>query len=173
MSGETGASDEEKVREACLRLLATRPRSRHELVQRMRGRACSELVLERVLDRLTAVGLVDDAAFADAWVRSRHAHSGKGRRALAAELRTKGIADELAKAALAQVDDKDERQRATEVVRRKLRSSAVPADATGRAVLTRRLIGMLARRGYPSEVVRSVVEAEVGAEVGADDGALT
>lgn len=166
MSGETNTSDEEQVREACLRLLATRPRSRHELVQRMRGRDCPGPVLDRVLDRLCAVGLVDDASFADAWVRSRHAHSGKGRRALAAELRSKGIDDELAKGALAQVGDEDERQRATEVVRRKLRSSVLPADAAGRATLTRRLIGMLVRRGYPSDVVRSVVEDEMAAEGG-------
>ncbi|MEO6882344.1 MAG: regulatory protein RecX [Mycobacteriaceae bacterium] len=163
MSGETSTSDEDQVREACLRLLATRPRSRHELVQRLRGRDCSELVLERVLDRLTAVGLVDDAAFANAWVRSRHAHSGKSRRALAAELRTKGIGDEQAKAALAQVDDDDEHRRATEVIARKLRSTVVPADAAGQAALTRRLVGMLARRGYPADVVRSVVEAELRA----------
>ena len=48
-----------------------------------------------MLDRLAEVGLIDDQDFAEQWVRSRHANAGKGKRALASELRTKGIDDDV------------------------------------------------------------------------------
>jgi len=70
---------EEEVREACLQLLAVRPRCRAELAQRLQRKGYQSVEIEPVLDRLTEVELIDDASFAQAWVHSRHSYSGKGR----------------------------------------------------------------------------------------------
>ncbi|WP_081511640.1 recombination regulator RecX [Nocardia donostiensis] len=148
----------EQAKDACLRLLAVRARSRSELAQRLAAKGYAEDVTERALDRLAEVGLIDDAAFAQQWVHSRHTYSGKGRQVLAQELRRKGVAPEDAAPALDAISNDDEHARATELVRRKLRS--IPADLD-RDKKIRRLVGMLARRGYPQSVAYSVVKTEL------------
>lgn len=147
----------ERAKEAGLRLLAVRARSRAELAQRLSAKGFDPDVIERSLDRLAEVGLIDDAEFARQWVRQRHSFSGKGRQALAQELRRKGVASETAAAALADVTADDEYERATELVRRKLRTMPAGLD---REKAIRRLVGMLARRGYGHSVAYSVVKAE-------------
>ena len=86
-------------------------------------------VSTQVLDRLADVGLVDDADFAEQWVRSRRVNAGKGKRALAAELRTKGVDNEVITAALADIDAGAERERAEQLVDDKLRRERL-ADGT-------------------------------------------
>ncbi len=115
-------------------------------------------VAERALDRLAAVGLIDDAAFAEQWVHSRHTYSGKGKKVLAGELRRKGVAPEVAAPALESISVDDERTRAGELVHRKLRT--LPADLD-RDKATRRLVGMLARKGYDPSTAYAVVKAAV------------
>ncbi len=119
-----------------------------------------------MLDRLTEVGLVNDADFAQQWVHSRHTYSGKGKRALALELRRKGIGQEDATEALAQIDSEDERARATELVAKKLRT--VSADDRDRAV--RRLVSMLARRGFPQGMAFEVVKEQLDRAGAETDG---
>src|SRR5437764_11668301 len=87
-------SREEQARALCLRLLTARARTRAELAGQLAKRGYPDDVSALVLDRLTDVGLIDDEDFAEQWVRSRHVNAGKGKRALASELRTKGIDDE-------------------------------------------------------------------------------
>ncbi len=118
----------------------------------------------RALDRLSEAGLIDDAAFAQQWVHSRHTYSGKGKKALAQELRRKGVAQEDSEEALSAITADDEQSRATELVRRKLRSMPRELD---REKTIRRLVGMLARRGYNSSTAYSVVKAEL-ADAGQD-----
>src|SRR5690348_8663973 len=89
----------EQARAVCLRLLTARARSRAELETQLAKRGYAEDVTAQVLDRLTTVGLIDDEDFAEQWVRSRRLHAGKGKRALAAELRTKGVDNEVISAA--------------------------------------------------------------------------
>jgi regulatory protein len=127
------------------------------LSERLAKKGYSADIAERVLDRLTEVGLVNDADFAQQWVHSRHAYSGKGKRALALELRRKGIGQDDATEALAQIDSDDERARATELVAKKLRT--VSADDRDRAV--RRLVSMLARRGFPQGMAFEVVKEQL------------
>ena len=115
-----------------------------------------------MLDRLAAVGLIDDADFADQWVRSRRAHAGKGKRALAAELRTKGVDDDVIAAALDGIDAGAERERAEQLVAQKLRRETL-AD-TDDAKVMRRLVGMLARRGYRQSLAVAVVSNALAAE---------
>ncbi|MFC9834907.1 recombination regulator RecX [Rhodococcus sp. NPDC127530] len=153
--GEGGT--ETQAKDLCLRLLTDRARSRAELFERLAKKGYSADIAERVLDRLTEVGLVNDADFAQQWVHSRHTYSGKGKRALALELRRKGIGQEDATEALAQIDSEDERARATELVAKKLRT--VSADDRDRAV--RRLVSMLARRGFPQGMAFEVVKEQL------------
>lgn len=153
-----GEPDPEDVaRQIVLRQLAMAPRSRKQLRDKLRQRGCPEDVAERVLDRMTEVGLVDDEAYAGMLVRSQQASRGLATRALARELRTKGVDDETARAALADVDPDQEREQAERLVAKKLRTMH-GLDAT---VQTRRLAGMLARKGYPADLAMQVVRAAV------------
>jgi regulatory protein len=154
------------AREICLRLLTDRARTRQELAQALARKGVPEEAASAVLDRFADVGLVDDAAFAGQWVRSRHTHRGLGRRAIAVELRRKGVADGDAKEALAEVDPESEDRRARELVDRKLRSMVVGTPEQ-RAKAAQRLVGMLARKGYGAGTAYRVVR-EALAEHGAD-----
>ncbi|MEV4125147.1 recombination regulator RecX [Nocardia sp. NPDC049707] len=148
----------EQAKEACLRLLAVRARSRAELAQRLAAKGFTPEITERALDRFTEVGLIDDVAFAEQWVHSRHTFSGKGKQALAQELRRKGVSQSDAASALDAITADDEEQRATELVRRKLRTMPTNLD---RDKIIRRLVAMLARRGYNQSTAFTVVKAEL------------
>ncbi len=145
----------------CLRLLTARARTRAELEAQLAKRGYPDDVSARVLDRLAHVGLVDDADFAEQWVRSRRLNAGKGKRALAAELRNKGVDNEVISAALAGIDAGAERQRAEQMVRDKLRRETLAGDD---AKVVRRLVGMLARRGYHQSMAFDVVSVELASE---------
>ena len=123
------ASREEQARALCLRLLTARARTRAELAGQLTKRGYPDDVSALVLDRLAAVGLVDDEDFAEQWVRSRRVNAGKGRRALASELRTKGIDDDVIAAALEDIDSDAERSRAEQLVADKLRRERLTDDA--------------------------------------------
>src|SRR2546421_3309664 len=114
----------------CLRLLTTRPRSRVELAGALRQRGISEEIGEPVLDRLGELGLVNDAALAEAAVHSGFSHRGLGRRALSPELRRRGVPDEFVREAVASVLPEDEEQLARERGRRGLRTTAVRSPRT-------------------------------------------
>jgi len=145
----------ELAREICLRQLSVRPRTRAELAGALARRGISEEVAAQVLDRYDEVGIVDDAAFARAWVSSRHAGRGLSRRALANELRQRGVDGEVASEALGELDEETEAETARALVERKLRTARGEPDA-----VFRRLVGMLARKGYPPGVaIRAVKDA--------------
>lgn len=158
----TSDKREEQAHALCLRLLTARSRTRAELAGQLAKRGYPDDVAGAVLDRLAAVGLVDDAEFADQWVRSRRARAGKGKRALAAELRTKGVDDEVIAAALDDIDAGAERERAEQLVESKLRREAL-ADADDAKVM-RRLVRMLVRRGYHQSMAVTVVGEGLAAE---------
>jgi len=154
-------SREEQARALCLRLLTARARTRAELEGQLTKRGYPDDVSTRVLDRLADVGLIDDADFAEQWVRSRRVNAGKGKRALAAELRTKGVDNEVITAALSDIDAGAERERAEQLVNDKLRRERNTEDE---AKLTRRLVGMLARRGYSQTMAFDVVKVALANE---------
>lgn len=158
-AGGTGAS----AYDAALRLLGVRARSRAELRGRLQDKDFPETEVDSVMERLERAGLLDDADFADQWVRSRHLHSGKGRTALRHELRQKGVTDTVIEQAVSQVDDDAERERAAELLRRKtarLRAEDV-SERESRDKHTRRLVAMLARRGYAPSLAFDLVKAEL------------
>ena len=115
---------ESVARKILLDQLTGQARSRSELAASWRKKDVPDDVADRLLDRFEEVGLVDDEAFARAWVQSRQPGKGLARRALAQELRRKGVDDEIAREALDEVDPDDEVEAARALVRRKLRTVA-------------------------------------------------
>ncbi|MGO9033635.1 recombination regulator RecX [Mycobacterium sp.] len=155
-------SREELARALCLRLLTARARTRAELAGQLAKRGYPDDVSARVLDRLTDVGLVDDAGFAEQWVHSRRANAGKGKRALAAELHTKGVDNDVITSVLGGINPAEEGGRAEQLVRARLRRENL-SDADD-ARVSRRLVAMLARRGFSQTMAYEVVSAELAAE---------
>lgn len=161
-TSEASQRREEQAHALCLRLLTARARTHAELAGQLAKRGFPDDVSRSVLSRLETVGLVDDEEFAGQWVRSRQDHAGKGKRALAAELRTKGIGDDVIAAALTDIDPGSERVRAEELVHRRLRREAL--EAGDDLKVTRRLVGMLARRGYSQSMAVAVVADALATE---------
>jgi regulatory protein len=147
----------------CLRLLTARARTRAELAGQLAKRGYPDDVATQVLDRLADVGLVDDAGFAEQWVHSRRVNAGKGKRALAAELRTKGVDDDVITEVLAGLKPAAERGRAEKLVRARLRREPLGNDNDA-VRASRRLVAMLARRGYDQTMAYDVVSTELAAE---------
>ena len=155
-------SREELARALCLRLLTAQARTRAELAGQLAKRGYPDDLSARVLDRLTDVGLLDDADFAEQWVHSRRANAGKGKRALAAELHTKGVDNDVITSVLGGINPAAERGRAEQLVRSRLRREKLGDDADVR--VSRRLVAMLARRGFDQTMAYDVVSAELATE---------
>jgi len=153
--GASGQVDDPEAvaRLICLRQLTAAPRTRAQLAETLRRRGVPDDAAEAVLGRFTEVGLIDDATFARAWVESRHYGRGLGRRALAAELNQRGVEREDIQEAVAKLSPETELSTARSLVERRLRATAgLPAQAR-----LRRLVGMLARKGYPAGLSYRVV----------------
>jgi regulatory protein len=146
--------------------LTGRARSRSELADKLRSRNVPDEIATRLLDRFTEVGLIDDAAFARQWVDQRQAGKGLAKRALADELRRKGVDPEVTREALDELDPDVEEEAARRLVRKKLPSMRRVDHETA----TRRLVGMLARKGYSAGLAFAVVKDELGTAVSEDDG---
>jgi regulatory protein len=151
----------------CLRALTGTAKTRKQLADLLAKKDVPEEAAAAVLDRFTEVGLIDDAAFAAAWVTSRQSGRGLARRALASELRAKGVDGEVAAAAVAEVDPQDEWDSARRLVERKM-PSMMRLD---RVTAERRLMGMLARKGYGGGLAGYVVREALDAAGAAEDAA--
>jgi regulatory protein len=140
-------------------LLTAKARTRAELASALARRGVDEAIIDEVLARFSEVGLVDDAAFAESYVHSGHTYQGLGRRALAVQLRRRGVDGETVGAAVAAVEPDAEEQMARTLVRRRLATGARGDEV----VIIRRLVGMLARRGYSEGLSYRVVREELRA----------
>ncbi|SEW08169.1 regulatory protein [Austwickia chelonae] len=152
-SSDKGLSPEENARRIALRQLTMAPRTRAQLEQSLIRRGCDEEAIRQVLDRFQEVGLIDDEAYAGMLVRSQRASRGLARRALRGELRKKGVPDELAESALAEVSEADEQDEARRIVAKRLRTM----HGLPRETQARRLAGALARKGYSGEIAYCVI----------------
>jgi regulatory protein len=155
---------EARARQICLRLLTISPRTRAQLAQAMHRGGVPDEAAEAVLNRFTDAGLIDDAAFARAWVESRHHSRGLSKRSLSAELRRHGVDNDEIRDAVDVLDPEQEVATARRLVERKLASSRNrPPEAR-----VRQAAGMLARKGYPPglafRLIREVMQEE-GAEL--------
>lgn len=158
-----------KARNICLRLLTGAPRSRASLAEALRRKEIPDDVAGSVLDRLEQVGLINDEAYAQLYVAAKHRDRGLGRSALRTELRRKGVPEEAAAEALASIDAEAESERAYALVEKRVGS----AMAAGPIAARRRLMALLARRGYGSSVAVAAVERVLAAhrEAPGPDGA--
>ncbi|GAB2513324.1 Regulatory protein RecX [Corynebacterium atrinae] len=137
------------VRKRALGLLDQRARSRHELTERLLQAEFPAEVVARVVDDLAEVGLINDEDFAFEWVRQRHARRGKSARVLDQELKEKGVDAATRGAALKQIAANDEAAMACALAEKKARSLKVaPADRAESDKALRRIVGVLARRGF-------------------------
>lgn len=151
------------VRKRALGLLDQRARSRVELAGRLAELDFDAEVVESVLDDLERVGLLDDEDFAKEWVRQRHARRGKSARVLDRELQQKGVSDALRARALAQVSLEDEEGAAREAARKKARTiKTVPVDRAEHEKALRRIVGVLARRGYSGDLAIRIAREALG-----------
>lgn len=155
------ADPESLARAIALRQLTVAPRTRAQLSDAMARRGVPDEVAESVLDRFEEVRLVDDEDFARQWVETRHAGRGLSRRALRHELRARGVADETVHAAVGEISAEAELEAARQLVRRRLPGMA--GDDPARR--TRRLAGMLARKGYGTSVAFRAIRDVTGEQV--------
>ena len=153
------------ARAIALRQLAMAPRTRAQLADVLARRGVPDAVAQALLDRFEDVDLIDDEQFSRMWVHSRHTGRGLSRRALAHELRRRGVADETVQEAVDEISPDDELAAARELVRRRL--PGMRGDDPLRR--TRRLAGMLARKGYGPGLAMRAIREELAAD-GADDG---
>jgi regulatory protein len=168
-SEPTSDDPEARARQICLRLLTAGPRTRAELAQALRRGGVPAEAAEAVLGRFTDVGLIDDAAFARAWVESRHYSRGLSRRTLSFELRRHGVNTEEIREAVDSLDPEQEVATARRLVEQKMASTrGQPPEARAR-----RTAGLLARKGYPPgltyRLIKEALEREgPGATFGLD-----
>lgn len=145
------------IRKRALLLLDQRARSRHELRERLLKLEFEPALVDEVLDSLESSSLIDDTLFASEWVRQRSRTRGKSARALDLELREKGVAADIRAEALAQVTPEDEAAQARALAEKKAREvKSVPTDRADYDKALRRVVGVLARRGYGSELTMRV-----------------
>ena len=158
-SDKSSTRREVRAANVSMHALTRRGMSRWELEKTLLSRELDADIVGAELDRLEEVGLLDDAALAETFVRTQHDRKGLGRGALTAELRRRHIDQEHIDAALEQVDDDDEQTRATELaVKRAGQLSSYDLETA-----KRRLHGFLARKGYSSGVVRAAVDEALSA----------
>jgi regulatory protein len=148
------------AKEIVVRKLSERAHSRSDLARALAKKQVPDGVAEATLAKFEAAGLIDDEDFARSWVQARQRGKGLSSRALADELRRKGVDDEISKEVLSELDPEVETEAAHRLVQSRLRSMARFDDATK----TRRLVGMLARKGYAPGLAFDVVRQELGAE---------
>lgn len=152
---------ESVARAICLRLLAQRSRTRAELATVLRRRGVPDDAADAVLTRFTEVGLLDDESLAQNYALAQHQERGLAARAVAVKLRQRGLPDSAVEAALGLIDPDSERAAARRLVARKLPSLRDLAPE----VRTRRLIGLLARRGYSPALAADVVREALADEI--------
>ena len=154
------ATDPEAAREAALALLERTRRTRSDLVRRLRDKGYAASVIEPVVERLVAVGLVDDVEYARAFLASRWSRRSAGWRRLELELRKRGIATADVAVARARIEAEmgvaDDLSGARRVLSQVVRRYAALDPRTRR----QRLYALLARRGFDGEVIRRALDED-------------
>lgn len=148
--------------------LAYSAKTRGQLRKKLQAEGFDAELIEPLLDKFEAAKLIDDAEYAQSFVAQKSRTKKLSRAALRRELAERGVRGEEAENALAQRTDEQEREDAAELVRKKLRPGMDLSDRAEKDRVTRRLLGMLARRGYSSSVSMSVIREELAA-YGAED----
>jgi regulatory protein len=152
-----------KVYDRALNMLAFRARSSAELARSLVQKGEEKVIVDRAIARLIEQGLLDDAAFAQSFTRSKVLGANQSRRRVQQGLRRKGVARDVSDAAIATVFEEegvDQRALVEEAARKKLRTLSKLEPVVQR----RRLYAFLARRGYDSDDIRAAMAAVGKAE---------
>ena len=162
---EERALDPEAAREAALKLLERTRRTRSDLERRLRDKGYASAVVTGVIERLTAVGLVDDTEYARAFLAERWGRRAAGWRRLEQELRRRGIAGDDIDAARTRFEAErggaaDEVSLARRVVAQAARRLATLEPRVRR----QRLYALLARRGFDSDTIEQAIRGNTGDE---------
>lgn len=147
-----------------MRRLNAAPRSRGELSKYLLAKDFDPILIEKVLDRVSSMGYIDDDAYAHEWVRSRHRSRGLAPSVLKRELINKDVDIEVIEAALEQLTSDETRERAYELAAKKYRSLLF----VDHAVAVRRIASLLQRKGYPPGMCFLVAKETVGAQIEID-----
>lgn len=145
-------SDErEAAYQRAIRFLNYRPRTENEIRKNLLKHNVPETVIDDVVQRLQRAGMLDDKRFADAWVENRADLHPRSRRALAYELKQRGVDQQLIQQSLAQVDDDQAAYQAALRRSRKL-------QGLDWQDFRKKMYGYLARRGFDYETSAPIVE---------------
>ncbi len=159
------AASEEAAKEAALRILTRGPRTEHEVGERLLARGFDQNAVERAVQRLRRVSLLDDRAFTRSFLRTELTRAPQGRRLLEMKLKRRGVPPAIVQE-IGQLMDEDpdlkERTLATEegravaaLTQLKRRSARLTPD-----VYRRRMERALARRGFAWELIRDLLGEE-------------
>jgi regulatory protein len=144
---------EQRAKNVLLFQLSRSMKTRYQLANILKKREIPEEIANAVLDRFTEAQLIDDAAFARAFVNSRIAISGKSRSVISRELKQKGVSAEDAQEALSSIDQETEDQTAYNIAKKRYQQlSSLAPD-----VRKRRLMGFLMRRGFSSSLTSRIL----------------
>ncbi len=166
-----GVDAHQRAIQAAARHLGARPRSTREIEEYLRGKGFLPEAIHAAVARLTERGYLDDAAFAKWYAENRAEFRPRGPNLLRQELRRKGIATETVDETLtAQAEETDVDAQALALARK--RAEILVRGGYDAPTITRRLQGLLARRGYGYDVVRKVLRSlkETGMLTGDGDG---
>lgn len=161
MSADTTAVDREVERAVAFLLRSTRnrPQTEAELRDKLVRKGLPAPVLAAAVSRAREIGVIDDGAFARAWVADRGVQRGYGTSRLRQELVRRQVPDALVDEALAELDERDDEAVATELAEQ--RFASMPSTLEPEAA-ARRLLGFLARRGYPPGLAQRVARRVSG-----------
>lgn len=163
-----GQSGESEIMSVVMRRLNAAPRSRGELSKYLLDKEFDPTLIERVLDRVSSMGYIDDAEYAQEWVRSRHRSRGLAPSVLKRELINKNVDLDVIEAALGQLTPDETQVRAYELAAKRYRSLM----SVDHAIAVRRIASLLQRKGYPPSMCFQVAKETVGAQLDADVDAV-
>jgi len=157
---EERASDPAAAREAALKLLERTRRTRSDLTRRLREKGYAPATIEQVLERLAAVGLVDDVEYARAFLEQRLRRRTAGRRRLEQDLRTRGVSAEDVTAARARLEEREGHEDETAGARRVIAQAARRYAKLDPRTRRQRLYALLVRRGFDGDTIEAALREE-------------
>ncbi len=160
------ATDPAACREAALKLLERSRRTRTDLEKRLKEKGYAAATVAPVLDRLTEVGLVDDAEYARAWLAGRWGRKPAGWRRLQQELRSKGVSDDDVERARDLLAERGNAPDEVESARKVVEQARKRLSRLDEQKQRQRLYALLARRGFSADVIRRALELREPLESG-------
>jgi regulatory protein len=160
-------TDPDACREAALKLLERTRRTRSDMARRLADKGYAPATVAEVLDRLVAVGLIDDTEFARAFLAGRWGRKPSGWRRLQQELRAKGVAEADVLAARGLLEQREGGVDEISTARKLIAQAERRYARLEPRVRSQRLYALLARRGYDGEIIRRALalrDDEAGVE---------